>query len=201
MKKRIVYGYFFESERIFYVGLTCSPRRRHNTHCCLTGKSGSPVANYTLRTSSLPRKFILSDGFLNDFDAILFEQKMIQHYKDLGWTSLNKHKGGGLGGGDIKWTKEKCHTEALKYKSRSEFQYGSKTAYVTAADNKWLNDICQHMTFLKKQNNYWDNKTNCADVAKQYKSRSEFATKKRQAYRYALKNNWLNEFFPITSKF
>jgi hypothetical protein len=198
-KDRIVYGYFFDSERICYIGLTCSPKSRHSTHCLLNGKSESPVATYTLRNSSLPRKQILSDGFIKESDAAMLEEHMIEFYKKAGWITLNKMKAGGLGGGStIKWTKENCLKEALKYNSRSEFQYNAKTAYVAASANKWLDEICSHMIRLKHPNNYWDNKNNCEEAAKQYKTRNEFATKKRQAYRYALKYGWLNEFFPKT---
>lgn len=43
------------------------------------------------------------------------------------------------------WTKESCHLEALKYDTRYDFQKGSKSAYSTAVQHGWLDDICGHM--------------------------------------------------------
>jgi predicted GIY-YIG superfamily endonuclease len=46
------------------------------------------------------------------------------------------------------WTKEKCQEEALKYKTRSDFNKGSLSAYCKAWDCKWLDDICSHMDII-----------------------------------------------------
>ena len=46
------------------------------------------------------------------------------------------------------WTKERCHAESLKYKHRKEFQKGCCSAYNTALKNKWLDEICSHMTVI-----------------------------------------------------
>jgi hypothetical protein len=46
----------------------------------------------------------------------------------------------------FKWTKEKCRIIALKYQYRKEFQMGDNNAYCAAKYNKWLDEICQHMT-------------------------------------------------------
>ena len=42
----------------------------------------------------------------------------------------------------VKWTKEKCAEEALKYKSRSEFKKNNTNAYKASVRNGWLDDIC-----------------------------------------------------------
>tara|TARA_Y100001937_G_scaffold128590_1_gene206056 strand:- start:11 stop:763 length:753 start_codon:yes stop_codon:yes gene_type:complete len=44
------------------------------------------------------------------------------------------------------WTKEKCHEIALKYKHKSDFQKEDGSCYVIAFNNKWIQDICEHMT-------------------------------------------------------
>lgn len=44
-----------------------------------------------------------------------------------------------------KWTKELLAVEALKYKSRSEFQYCDIGAYVSARTRGILDEICRHM--------------------------------------------------------
>lgn len=49
-----------------------------------------------------------------------------------------------------KWTKERCHEEALKYKSRNDFRRGngSTWAYRISLKNNWMNDICSHMSIV-----------------------------------------------------
>ena len=93
------------------------------------------------------------------------------------------------------WIFDRLKEEALKYRSSSEFQLSSKTAYSTAAKrNGWLLDICAHMNDGKKPNGYWT-LDNVRIEALKYKSRSEFKRNSASAYSYALKNNWLDLFF------
>jgi predicted GIY-YIG superfamily endonuclease len=47
-----------------------------------------------------------------------------------------------------KWTKEKCQEEALKYNHKIDFKKQSTGAYQAAGRNKWIDDICLHMTSL-----------------------------------------------------
>ena len=49
------------------------------------------------------------------------------------------------------WTKERCHKEALKYKTRKEFRTGCKAAVAAAERRGWLDEICNHM---KPQGNW-----------------------------------------------
>lgn len=44
-----------------------------------------------------------------------------------------------------KWIKSACEYQAKKYSSRSQFQYGSPSAYEAARVSGWLDDICTHM--------------------------------------------------------
>ena len=46
------------------------------------------------------------------------------------------------------WTKEKCLEEALKYKTKKEFQMGSKNAYYGAHRHGWIDEICTHMIIV-----------------------------------------------------
>jgi predicted GIY-YIG superfamily endonuclease len=46
------------------------------------------------------------------------------------------------------WTKERCLEEALKYKTRVDFERNSISACVTARKNKWIDEICSHMIFI-----------------------------------------------------
>ncbi len=94
------------------------------------------------------------------------------------------------------WTKEKCHEEALKYDTRSVFKTESTSAYSISCNNKWLDEICSHMIEIKKPNGYWNNKQKCKEESLKYKTKTEFQKKSKSAYKYSVKNKWLNEFFP-----
>jgi hypothetical protein len=56
-------------------------------------------------------------------------------------------------GRKIKWTKERCLVEAVKYLHRYEFQLKSGRAYGAAYRNNWLDDVCLHM---KKTGNWYN---------------------------------------------
>jgi len=43
------------------------------------------------------------------------------------------------------WTKEKCIKEAKNYKKRTKFARESNSAYNSARNNKWLDEVCFHM--------------------------------------------------------
>ncbi len=49
------------------------------------------------------------------------------------------------------WTFDKVKEEASKYKVRNDFNKGSKSAYLAAYRNGWIDDVCSHM---KVVNNY-----------------------------------------------
>ena len=44
-----------------------------------------------------------------------------------------------------KWTKEKCKEEAIKYKTKKEFEKNSKSGYNASWKNGWLDELCFHM--------------------------------------------------------
>ncbi len=100
---------------------------------------------------------------------------------------------GSLGGNILKWIKEKCQEEALKYKTRSEFQKKAGGAYNAAWKNKWLDEICAHMISPQKPSGYWT-KERLQKEALKYKTRTEFFKKSSSAYDVSRKNGWLDEF-------
>ena len=94
-----------------------------------------------------------------------------------------------------KWTEQTCYQEALKYKSRIEFNKGCCGAYDVARKNGWL-DNYTWFTEKKKTNGYWYNYENNYNEALKYKSRRKFQNGCKSAYNVALKNGWLDIFFP-----
>ena len=82
------------------------------------------------------------------------------------------------------WTLETLQIEALKYKSRSEFQKLSGSAYNAAGRMKLRDLICAHMVETKKTNGYWNLERLQAEALK-YSSRQEFQQKNGAAYKAA----------------
>jgi hypothetical protein len=90
------------------------------------------------------------------------------------------------------WNYENCKTEALKYKSKKEFDKGCTSAYQAALNNGWINDY-NWFEEIHKPIGYW-NYENCRAEALKYKSRSEFCNKCSSAYVYSLNNGWINDY-------
>lgn len=90
------------------------------------------------------------------------------------------------------WTKERCEEAALKCDSIGEFREIHKSAYSTAHQRGWINEITQSLarrhvpkgTFTKER---------CAELALQCSTRIEFKKKSPSAYRACVKLGWLQE--------
>ena len=91
----------------------------------------------------------------------------------------------------LKWKIETCRKEALKYSSRNEFKKGSGGAYKAAYKEKWLDEICKHMTLFKTKG-YWTLDI-CSKEALKYSSRSYFSKMCNGAYQKAYKEGWIDE--------
>lgn len=107
------------------------------------------------------------------------------------------------------WWQDKnhCADAALKCKSRIEFYRNWKGAYLAAARNGWLDEICkpiekyqkEHGTY-KRPNGYWT-KEKCLEAAKKAiergESKQEFCKKHSAAHRSILQNDWTDEIFSL----
>jgi predicted GIY-YIG superfamily endonuclease len=100
--KRIIYAYEF-TDNYVYVGLTCNLKKRLRTHLC---DKDSSVYKHIKETNLIPIYKLLTD-YISIFEASEQEIYYIEYYKKIGFTMLNKIKGGGLGGYYIKYNKEK----------------------------------------------------------------------------------------------
>jgi hypothetical protein len=91
------------------------------------------------------------------------------------------------------WTKERCGQEALKYKTRGEWQKNSSASYTSASKNGWVDELCQHMLYNKLPTNYWNDKERCTEEANKYKTKSEWRKNSSSSYSAALKNGWVDD--------
>lgn len=181
--KRKIYRYVFP-DNYCYVGLTHNPIKRKKAH--LT--TNSSVYNHIIETGLEPRYEELT-GYIDIDDAKKQEEYWKVKSEEEGFTILNKAKTGALGSNDIKWTKEKCKEEALKYKSRNDFRKNSLRAYMATFNNGWADEICSHMSYIYKK---W-NKEKCREEALKYNSRSDFYYGSCSAWDRARRNGWLDE--------
>lgn len=90
------------------------------------------------------------------------------------------------------WTKERCLSEAQKYKSRKDFFIKSNSAYSAASKQGWIKDICKHMPYQQKEPGYWT-KDKCRIEALQYKTKAEFRQQSSSAYVATKRNGWIKE--------
>jgi len=136
--KKLVYRYDFPNNAVYF-GITNDRQQRINSH-----KEKGAVYEYSQVHGLTPIYTEITD-YIPKSDALTMEKKLIQEYKNLGWTVINKTDGGENGGSQEYITKEMCHQEALKYKYRWEFGQGSKVFYQKACKRKWMEEICSHM--------------------------------------------------------
>lgn len=92
------------------------------------------------------------------------------------------------------WTFGALQTEALKYKSRSEFGNCNSAAYTIASKTHILDKICNNMESQIKCHNYWA-KEKCRERALLYTAKSDFKKYDGSAYTTAVREKWLNEIF------
>lgn len=190
--KRCIYAVEFSDNHV-YVGLTYNTEKRFKNH--QDKKKNTTVYKYIHSSGLIPIFKKLTD-YIPVQEASLLEEKIKNDYKKLNWLILNKVKCGATAGYNLKWTKKRCSEEALKYKTRVEFHYNSSSAWNSALFHGWLDEICSFMFNngrLQNKNGIWQIKDNCLNEALKYKTRMEFVTNSRGAYKAAHANKWLDE--------
>lgn len=176
-----------------YIGLTSDFERRKQEHFKGSRTNSSEIINFE------GTEFIPLTDYMDVEKAAELELQFVKKYEERGYLLLNdKTRIGGLGGSRLKWTKELCQKEALKYQSRYEFQKKSRRIYAAAQRQGILDDICSHM-HTPKRKIYWT-KERILEEALQYHSRTAFAKDSAYAYRIAKKNGWIDQVCSHMSK-
>ncbi len=96
----------------------------------------------------------------------------------------------------IKWTKEICSREALKYNTKTDFEESNINAYNACVRNKWINELCSHMSSKPKLGGKtkWTFEI-CKEVASLYKTKNELKKNDNGVYQACLRNKWINNFY------
>ncbi len=87
------------------------------------------------------------------------------------------------------WSIESMKTEALKYKTRTEFVNGSPAAYYAAYSRGIVGEICSHM--IEKRHDW--NLSEIKREALKYRTRAAFSKGSTKAYRAAREYGFLDE--------
>lgn len=94
-------------------------------------------------------------------------------------------------GGYRKWDEESIRAEALKYKTRWEFQKGSGGAQIAARRLGIMESVCEHMGGNRK----WDEESIRAEASK-YETRKAFKKGAVGAYQSARRLGIMDDLFP-----
>jgi hypothetical protein len=190
----IVYSYIILNKYI-YVGITVNEKSRISNH--LTNNNSSVykfIKNNNIDDSDIKYKKE-KENIVDDNEAKIMEKLFLEKYINLGYIKLNIKPTGNLGSNILYWTKYRCEEVAKLCRTKIEFIKTYNSAYNSARKHKWLDDICKHMIVLKKPIGFWKIKENCRNEAMKYKTKKDFK-KSFIAYKSALENDWMEEFFP-----
>ena len=88
--------------------------------------------------------------------------------------------------------KEHCAAEAAKYTNRTPFQEGSPTAWKSAVNHGWIDEICGHMPKDMRYENQ-RTKDDCENDARQCNGKFDYKTKFGSSYSKALREKWLDD--------
>ena len=94
------------------------------------------------------------------------------------------------------WTYDLCKKEALKYKSKTEWQKRGNVSYKKSLKNGWINQLSKHMKstseILSENKTIWTLEK-CKKIAKQYKTKIEWKKGHNLSYNAASKHKgWVD---------
>jgi len=192
----VIYVYELPEFNKAYVGLTNNVNRRDKEHLFNDKELLSIFCKEN--KISLPNYKILEEK-LSSNEAKTQECYWLDYYKNNDWILFNVSKPGSLGGGVLKWTKNKLQIEANKYHTIKEFRENNKPAYSAANKLKLIvilfkNKINNGYSNKRKIPGYW-NKELLQEIANEYKTRVEFRKCNYPAYLSSNKQRLLDELF------
>ncbi len=190
ISKRCIYAIEFPDNHV-YVGLSYNAEKRFKEHLEDNEINNSGVLEHYKKTKLTP-KFKKISEYIDVNEASKLEGIKKTEYQNDGWITLNKAKCGGIGGSKLKWTKEKCQEEALKYETRGEFWENAGSCCNSALKNGWFEEICSHMIEVKKPKGFWT-KEKCHEEALKYITKGEFLKNSCAAYVATVKHKWLDD--------
>lgn len=99
---------------------------------------------------------------------------------------------------DLEWDLDACRDAASKCRGRREFFIKYQSAYQSARRHGWMDTLFSEKrikwTWSRKRRTWTYEK--CKAVAIKCKGRRDFSLTDQSAYKHALYNGWLDDFFP-----
>ena len=89
------------------------------------------------------------------------------------------------------WDKKRCIDEAKKYKTKTDFYKGARSAYNAAKKLGIFDNCCQHMNSAQKSHGYWS-LDRCKGESSKYKTRGSWYSSGCVGYSVAIKNKWID---------
>lgn len=90
------------------------------------------------------------------------------------------------------WTKEKCLVEALKHKTKSDWNESCGGSYQAAKIYEWFKECTAHMPKHKKHRKIWWTIESCLEKAKSYPTYTEWYKNEKACYLFASRRKWLD---------
>ena len=177
---RCLYTIKIKNKKVIYVGLTYDYDQRIYNHLRSKRFKKYRIKDLVIKKVS---------NYIHKNKAAKLEEQLIKQYINKGYNLLNIKEAGGLGGGELIWTKAKVLKEALKFNKRIDFKKYSRGAYMASIRGKYYSKATKHMEYFWKFK--WTKKKVFQDALK-YKTRTEWARNSR-SYDAAQANGWLKE--------
>ncbi|QNJ55308.1 hypothetical protein vBValMR11Z_382 [Vibrio phage vB_ValM_R11Z] len=186
LSKRCIYRIYSGNE--IYIGLTYDTDRRFHDH-----RKGTPqIVDLIERVGIENVIFERLTDYMEPELAQIAEAEHIEYYANNDWVILNRSKAGSLGGDMLHWTTERLKEDALKYKTRNEWQKNS-SGYDAARKRGIIDECCGHMPATRqKPSGYWTLERLKEDALK-YKTRNEWYKNSSGAYQTARKRGIIDE--------
>ena len=90
------------------------------------------------------------------------------------------------------WDIEACKEEARRYQTLKHWSIANPTSVITARKKGWLDQCTAHMPNNGRIKRRWT-KEMCLEIAKGYKTPSEWCIDSNASYRVARKRHWFDE--------
>jgi len=193
LRERMVYGYFFPESNSIYVGLTWNIEQRNEQHLVVDeNEKQTSVGKYINETGEQPQ-LLKFTNYISPKEAQKKEDYYVDKFRNEGMIVLNRVKTGGLGKG-LKYSNEELRSllsQIDDYKVLYKKHYRLYKA-AKRRGKEFLNDVTKHM--VKHQTN-WTEK-DVRELAKKYKTKSDFASAHHGAASFAKKHGFWAELFP-----
>lgn len=134
------------------------------------------------------RKYLTVTEFMNNAITAYIVAKNNNWLTEMTWLAPSKRKPSGY------WkVKKNVIEESKKYKSVTEFRRKNSTAFDSAKNNGWLDEMDWLSKTHRKPAGYWKNRTNVFEESHKYDYRVDFCEGCYLAYITAKNNGWLDE--------